>query len=289
MRLGTQATQLAQLESGELHVMQAIDAREAERLSSSEVVNIVPTQGVGMFQTAIFMERFPDKRVRQAFMYGTDRQAIMDVVLQGQGTLVNSSIFGPEWAQFDDLNTYAFDPEKAKALLAEAGWDSARTVQVIWESGYQAIETAAPVFQQQMAEIGVKVELMPMEEEAFEAKVLEELDFDLSWFGGGAYYLDPDVSSTYYDSANWTPNGGNATHFKSEELDQLFIDGRSTPDIAQRTEIYHRAAQILNEEVPTIFWWSENMIWGLNKKLQGVIPGPNTDIHWNIQEWWLSE
>lgn len=289
VRLGTQATQLAQLESGELHVMQAIDAREAERLSSSEVVNIVPTQGVGMFQTAIFMERFPDKRVRQAFMYGTDRQAIMDVVLQGQGTLVNSSIFGPEWAQFDDLNTYAFDPEKAKALLAEAGWDSARTVQVIWESGYQAIETAAPVFQQQMAEIGVKVELMPMEEEAFEAKVLEELDFDLSWFGGGAYYLDPDVSSTYYDSANWTPNGGNATHFKSEELDQLFIDGRSTPDIAQRTEIYHRAAQILNEEVPTIFWWSENMIWGLNKKLQGVIPGPNTDIHWNIQEWWLSE
>ena len=47
--------------------------------------------------------------------------------------------------------------------------------------------------------------------------------------------------------------------------------------------------QILNEEVPTIFWWSENMIWGLSKKLQGVIPGPNTDIHWNIQEWWLSE
>jgi peptide/nickel transport system substrate-binding protein len=105
IRLGAQATQLAQLESGELHVMQAIDAREAERLSTSDVVNIVPTQGVGMFQTAIFMERFPDKRVRQAFMYGTDRQAIMDVVLQGQGTLVHSSIFGPEWAQFDDTPT----------------------------------------------------------------------------------------------------------------------------------------------------------------------------------------
>ena len=87
IRLSAQATQLAQLESGELHVMQAIDAREAERLSTSDVVNIVPTPGVGLFQTAVFNERFPDKRVRQAFMYGVDRQAIMDVVLQGQGRL----------------------------------------------------------------------------------------------------------------------------------------------------------------------------------------------------------
>jgi len=289
IRLGSQATQLAQLESGELHVMQAIDAREGERLATSEVANIVPTQGVGMFQTAVNNERFPDKRVRQAFMYGTDRAAIMDVVLRGQGTLVHCSIFGPEWAIFDDLNTYEYNPDTAMQLLTEAGWDSSQTVELIWESGYQAVETAAPVFQQMMSEIGVNVELVPLEEEAFEAKVLEDIDFDLAWFGGGAYYLDPDVSSTYYHSANWRPVGGNTTRFANEELDGLFESGRATPDIAQRTEIYHRAAQILNDEVPTIFWWSENMIWGLNKKLQGVIPGPNTDIHWNIQDWWLSE
>lgn len=289
IRLGAQATQLAQLESGELHTMQAIDAREGARLSTSDVVDIVPTPGVGMFQTAIFNERFPDKRVRQAFMYGTDRQAIMDVVLQGQGTLVHSAIFGPEWAQFDDLNTYAFDPDMARQLLEEAEWDSSREIELIWPQGYQAVETAAPVFQQMMADIGVTVNLVPTEDEAFGIRVVEEPDFDMAWFGGGAYYLDPDVSAVYYLTANWSPNGGNTTHFSSEELDQLYMDGRSTPDIAQRTEIYHRAALILNDEVPTIFWWSENMIWGLSKKLQGVIPGPNTDIHWNIQDWWLSE
>ena len=65
-----------------------------------------------------------------------------------------------------------------------------------------------------MSEIGVNVELLPLEEEAFEAQVLDEIDFDLAWFGGGAYYLDPDVSSTYYLTRdNWTPNGGNTTHF----------------------------------------------------------------------------
>jgi ABC-type transport system substrate-binding protein len=289
VRLAAPATQLAALESGELHVMQALSAADAERLASSEVVNIVPTPGVGIFQTAVFNERIPDKRVRQAFMYGVDRQALMDVVLKGEGRLVNQSIIGPEWAEYDDLNQYAYDPERAKELLAEVGWDASQTLDLIWEQGVQAIELCAPVFQQQMAEIGVQVTLTPLDEAAFEQRVLEEIDFDLAWFGGGAYGLDPDVSSTYYACTNWTPNGGNTTHYCNEALDELFIAGRGTPDTEERREIYHEAARILNDDVPTIFWWSENMIWGINKRVQGVVPGPNTDIHWNIQEWSLAE
>ena len=289
VRMAAPATQLAALESGELHVMQALSASDAERLADSTVVEIVPTPGVGIFQTAIMNERITDKRVRQAFMYGTDRASIMDVVLRGEGRLVHQTIIGPEWAQYDDLNTYAYDPDQARALLEEAGWDSSQPLVLIWESGFQAIELAAPVFQQQMAEIGVDVTLTPLDEAAFEKRVLEDMDFDLAWFGGGAYGLDPDVSSSYYACANWTPNGGNTTHYCNEELDSLFEQGRATSDVEARTEIYHQAARILNEDVPTIFWWSENMIWGINASVQGVVPGANTDIHWNIHEWSLAE
>jgi ABC-type transport system substrate-binding protein len=285
VRLAAPATQLAALESGELDVMQALSAGDAERLATSDVVTVVPTPGVGIFQTAVLNERIPDKRVRQAFMHGVDRQALMDVVLQGQGRLVNQTIIGPEWAEYDDLNPYEFNPDRARELLAEAGWDGSQTLDLIWEQGVQAIELCAPVFQQQMQEIGVQVTLTPLDEAAFEQRVLEEMDFDLAWFGGGAYGLDPDVSSTYYACANWTPNGGNTTHYCNEELDELFVAGRGTPDIEERREIYHEAARILNEDVPTIFWWSENMIWGINRRVQGVVPGPNTDIHWNIHEW----
>jgi peptide/nickel transport system substrate-binding protein len=283
------AAQLASLESGELDVMQAITAADAERLADSDVIEIVPTPGVGIFQTAIFNERFPDKRVRQAFMYGVDRRALMDVVMRGQARIVNQSVIGPEWAQYDDLNEYPYDPEQARALLEEAGWDSSRQVELLWEQGFQAIELAAPVFQQQMAEIGVNVTLTPLDESAFEARVIDEMDFDLAWFGGGAYGLDPDVSSVYYASTNWTPTGGNTTHYANEELDRLFEEGRATSVIEERAEIYHEVARILNEDVPTIFWWSDNMIWGINRRVQGVIPGPNTDIHWNIHEWSIAE
>lgn len=287
--LAAPATQLASLESGQLHVMQAVSAADAERLANSDTVEIVPTPGVGIFQTAIMNERFPDKRVRQAFMYGVDRQALMDVVLQGQGTIVNGPIIGPEWALFDDLNTYDYDPDMARQLLEEAGWDESTQVELIWPQGYQAIELSAPVFQQQMSEIGMNITLSPMDEAAFEKRVLEDIDFDLAWFGGGAYGLDPDVSSSYYACANWTPNGGNTTHYCNEELDELYAQGRATSDVEERTEIYHQAARILNEDVPTIFWWSENMIWGISAKVEGIEPGANTDIHWNIHEWSLAE
>jgi peptide/nickel transport system substrate-binding protein len=287
LRLAEPATQLAQLESGELHLISRMAAREADRLSTSDVLDIVATPGVGVFQTAVNTERVTDKRVRQAMMYGTDRKALLDVVLLGQGELVYSTVIGPDWAKYDDLNTYDFDPDKAKALLAEAGWDSEQTLQLTWSRGFQTVELAAPVFQQQMAEIGIKIQLFPQETAAYVKAVVEEPDFDMAWFGGGSYRLDPDVSSSYYLCANFTPNGGNTTHYCNEDLDALFIEGRGTTDIAQRTEIYHQVAQILNEDVPTLFWWSDNQIFGVSKRLKGLKPGPNQYIWWNIQEWTL--
>ena len=160
-------------------------------------------------------------------------QALLDVVELGQGELVHSTIIGPEWATYDDLNPYPYDPERAKSLLAEAGWDTSQTVELTWSKGFQAIELAAPVFQQQLAEVGVNVELAPLETAAYLKKVVEEPDFDLAWFGGGSYRLDPDVSSAYYLCANWTPDGANTTHYCNEDLDALFIEGRATPDTAR--------------------------------------------------------
>jgi ABC-type transport system substrate-binding protein len=211
------------------------------------------------------------------------------VVLLGQGELVDSTVIGPEWAVPDNLNSYEFDPDRARELLAEAEWDSERTLQLTWSRGFQNVELAAPVFQQQMADIGLQIELFPLESAAYLQAVVTEPDFDLAWFGGGSYRLDPDVSSAYYHSANFTPNGGNTTHYANPELDELFVEGRGTTDIPTRTEIYQRVASILNEDVPTLFWWSDNQIFGVNKRLQGVKPGPNQYIWWNIHEWSLAE
>jgi peptide/nickel transport system substrate-binding protein len=287
LRLAEPATQLAQLESGEIHMASRLPAREADRLSSSDVVEILYNPGNGIFQTAVHTPRVPDKRVRQAMMYGTDRQALLDAVLLGQGELVYSSVIGPDWAVPTGLNTYDYNPETAKALLAEAGWDSETTLQLTWSRGFVNVELAAPVFQQQMAEIGIKIELFPQESAAYLDSVITNPNFDLAWFGGGSYRLDPDVTSNYYLCANFTPGGGNTTHYCNEDLDALLIEGRGLADPALRAPIYQEVAAILNEDLPTLFWWSDNQIFGKNVQLQGVLPGPNQYIWWNIQDWEL--
>ncbi len=288
LRLAEPATQLAQLESGEVHMVSRLAAREADRLSSNESITIISTPGNGLFQTAVHTPRVPDKRVRQAMMYGTDRKALLEVVLLGQGELVFSSVFGPDWAIPTGLNEYEYDPEKAKALLAEAGWDSETTLQLTWSRGFINVELAAPVFQQQMAEIGLKIELFPQESAAYLDAVITNPNFDLAWFGGGSYRLDPDVSGNYYLCQNFTPGGGNTTHYCNEELDALLIEGRGLADPALRAPIYQEVAAILNEDVPTLFWWSDNQIFGASTRLQGVKAGSNQYIWWNIQEWELA-
>lgn len=288
LRLAEPATALAQLEAGELHVMTKVTPADAERLQDNQLLNIVSAPGVGVFQIAIMNERFPDKRFRQAMYYAVDRVALIDVVLRGEGRLVNSTVIGPEWATYDDLNDYAYDPDRARELLAEMGWDSSQKVELTWSKGFQDIELAAPVFQSQLRDVGIEIELAPFDTPAYIKKVVEEPDFDLAWFSGGVYAMDPDVSAAYYECNNWTPRGANTTHYCNEELDQLFIEGRGTPDVDTRREIYHQVALTLNEDVPTIFWWSENIIWGINKAVQGIEAGPNASIWWNIHEWSLS-
>ncbi len=218
LRLAEPATQLAQLESGELHLVSRMAAKEADRLSTSETIDIVNTPGVGVFQTAIFNERVPDKRVRQAMMYGTDRKALLDAVLLGQGELVYSTVIGPDWAVYDDLNTYEFDPEKARSLLEEAGWDGSQTLELTWSKGYQPVELAAPVFQQQMADIGITIELAPLESAAYVDKVVIEsgLRSGLVWW-------------------RFVPAGPG-------RLGQLLHDGQLDPEWWQHNALFQRRA-----------------------------------------------
>ena len=287
VRLAEPPTQLAQFERGELDVMYKVTAKDAERLKSNASVNIIPLQGLGVFQIAWNNERFPDKRVRQAFMYAIDRESLIKVVLRGEGRLVHSTIIGPEWANYGDMNQYKYDPAKARALLKEADWDSNRTVNITWSKGFADIELAAPIVQQQLKEVGFNLELAPLDSPAYIKKVVSEPDFDLAWFSGGVYALDPDISSAYYECANWTPRGANTTHYCNKDLDTLFAQGRATTDTNKRKDVYARAAAILNEDVPTTFWWSENIIYGVNKRIKGIKAGTNDYLWWNIQEWSL--
>jgi peptide/nickel transport system substrate-binding protein len=94
------------------------------------------------------------------------------------------------------------------------------------------------------------------------------------------------LTASYYHSANLTPAGGNGTHYVNEEIDQLLDSAVATSDLDERAAIYAQIAQIINEDVPTIFLWSPNSIYGLSQRLQNFEPPSySASLLWNAEAW----
>ena len=287
MTIATPDVAVAQLQLGEMDLM-AMPVDEADRLKSDANISIVSVRSPSISQIAINNERpfFQDKRVRQAMMYAIDRAGIVGSIMFGEATVVNSPVIGPDWVGSPEVNEYAFDPEMAKSLLAEAGWDAEQQVDMIYVGGGKEQDAYGPVIQQQLRDVGMQVNLLQVEGAELNRRYIQETDYDLFLFGGGLYRAEPSLTAQYYHSRNLTPGGGNGTHYVNEEVDQLLDDAVATSDLDARAAIYAQIAQIINEDVPTIFLWSPNSIYGMSKRLQGFEPPSYaSSLLWNAEAW----
>jgi peptide/nickel transport system substrate-binding protein len=287
MTIATPDVAVAQLERGELDLM-AMPVDEADRLKDAPNITILSVRSPSISQIGINNEReyFKDKRVRQAMMYAIDRQGIVESIMFGEAEVVNTTVIGPEWAGTPEVNPYPYDPEQAKTLLAEAGWDPNQEVEMIYVAGAKEQDAYGPVIQQQLTEAGMKTNLVLVEGAELRRRYIEETDFDLFLFGGGQYRAEPSLTANYYHSRNLTPAGGNGTHYVNPELDELLDAAVAVTDKEQRKEIYDQIAKIVNEDVPTVFLWSPNSIYGVSKRLQGFEPPSYVaSLLWNAEAW----
>lgn len=203
---------------------------------------------------------FSDKRCRQALMYALDRQRIIDDLWNGAAEVAHSSI--PPSSQYykADLKQYEFDPEKAKALLDEAGWtvgaDGIREKDGVKfaftctvKAGDQARKAIAELAQQLFKDISVDMQLAeaPVAEilEAMRSGTMEMSIFNWTYNSG---VLEPDPTDTLTSSG-----GNNFPHFKNAEMDELCAQGLQQVDPAARKPIYDRIQEIFVEEVPVLY------------------------------------
>jgi peptide/nickel transport system substrate-binding protein len=210
----------------------------------------------------------------------------------GNAIVRNSPIFGPEWMGVPEgLNEYAFDPEKAKSLVAESGWDTNRTVQMMYSpAGNTTFANMVPIIQQQLGEIGIKIELLQADAAEINRKLITDHDYEIYIGGGGVYGADPNVSSRYYLSNGFTPNGANSVWYANPKVDELYKKGREAKTQEERKPIYTELAKLLNEELPSIFLWSPNTNFAYSNRLQGFLPPSYVDNRlWNAEEWSVAE
>jgi peptide/nickel transport system substrate-binding protein len=284
---------LGQLETGEIDVM-TLPVAEMERAQGLEGVTVVTVPSPSMDFLAVNLEReyLQNPKVRQAMMHAIDREGIVASVLQGEGTVVNSSIFGPEWMGTPEgLNPYPFDVDMAKQLLTDSGFDTSQSLSIMHVPGDSPEkDSAVAIMQQQLNDVGFKIEILQVDTAELIRRYVDETDFDLFYNAGGVFRADPSISGTYFHTANFTPGGGNGSHYSNPRVDELFDQGKAQTDPEERKATYTELAKILNEEVPWIFLWSPNSIYGSLTRLQGFEPPSYTDNKlWNAEAWSVTE
>lgn len=282
---------LAEIERGELDIMTLpIDEAEGARSLSNITVQSVQSPSMTHLVVNNLQPYLADKRIRQAMMYAMDRQGIVEAILQGEGEVVNSPIFGPEWMGIPEgLNTYDYSTDKAKEVLADLGWDSDQKITALVVG--IANEPTSPIVQDQFKAVGINFELLEVEiTELIRRISADPPEFDVFFNGGDTYRADPNISALFYDSANLAPAGTNFSRYSNPTLDDLYVQGRGTTDLEERKRIYTEAAQILNEDVPNIFQWSPNSLFAVNNRVQNFMgPGYVDNKLWNAAEWWVTE
>lgn len=280
---------LAQMERGELDLM-IVPTSEMDRMKKVASLSVVsvPSPSIDFLAVNMARDYLQDKRVRQAMQYAIDRNAIVKAIYQGEAQVVNQTIIGPDWMGMPDLNMYPYSPDKAKQLLKDANWDGSHSLQILYTPGTKERDAYMPIIQQQFKEVGIGMDIVSAEAVEITRR-RNGGDFDLVQVGGGIFRQDPNVSGKYMETVNWVPVGGNYGHYTNTRLDELFPQGRSTPDLNQRKKIYTEAATIMNDELPWIYLWSPNSIFAFNKRLVGFKP-PSYATHdmWNADEWTVS-
>jgi peptide/nickel transport system substrate-binding protein len=277
-----------QIESGDLDMAIGLDHRSRETLAGVDGIELVEAPSVGMVGLFIRTENpaLADPRVRQALYHGIDRQGIIDSIINGAGKL----LWNPPGLNFEELEHYAFDPEKARSLLEEAGWDSGTKLKLVYWRGMANAGAFLPVIQQQLADIGVNVELTPLEIDDWDNMVTspdrrQEWDIDLEF--GGLFGLGPDQSSRNYGVCEGPLR---QSGYQNCELAQLFVAGRATTDQAERDRIYMEVAKIINQAADVVYLWQPILTSPVSSKLSGVEIYP-FDRHsfMRINEWSLAD
>jgi len=244
----------------------------------SEYVSTLESEGLIVYQqpsnTAYLIhmrsDRAPaeDNNVRQALKLATDTEAILQGAFQGLGFAGSGTPFGPVYGDFYlDEPAPARDVEKAKELLATAGYADGLTIDIDCQDR-SPVPAICTIWKEQLAEAGVTVNinLVPTDVYYGADNMWLEDDFGVTDWGSRPY-PQPYLDLAYICDAQW-----NESHWCDEELDQLAAQAAKELDPAKRVEQYHQIQRIFKERGPIILVFFLNNLWGASPALKGLEP-----------------
>lgn len=219
-----------------------------------------------------------DVRVRQAIACAIDRRLMIRTLLRGHARRAVSLLPANHWAWTGDVVQYNYDPAQAERLLDAAGHprgpDGVRFHLAMKTSTQEDARLLAAVLQQQLAQVGIALDLRSYEFATFYADVTRGAFqmYSLRWIGGNE---QPDIFSYVFSTKNFSPKGANRGHYSNPRLDALLDDAEMSSDEAKRRADYVEAQQILAQDLPAFNLWYLDTVVVHNRRLTNVIPTPS--------------
>ncbi|RVP98817.1 ABC transporter substrate-binding protein [Sinorhizobium meliloti] len=228
---------------------------------------------------------FADKRVRQAANYAVNKQTLVDDVLQGTATVAAGPIPPAfNWVE-GSVEPYAHDPEKAKALLAEAGVENPQVTFYVTEGGSGMLDpiTMGAAIQADLQAVGFKVKIETYEWNTFLGRVNPGLEgkadmAEMAWMTN-----DPDTVPYLTLRTDAIPDKGgfNSGYYSNPQLDELLEKARRSTDQAERGKLYGEVQSIVHDDAPWLFVanWKQNAVTTAAVKGFKLQPSFLLDLH----------
>ena len=276
----------AGLQSGEIDItqptMSVIPEEDYDSVEALSNVNVVYGEPVTTQSVFIQTKNVPDVRVRQAMLYAIDRKMVLEQLLKGKGEVADGFLSSASPFYDDSIVPVEQDVEKAKELLAEAGWDGSQTLRFYVNSGDSAFVNAANVFVAQWAAVGIKVEVQTVDFATL-MSVAGTNDYDILAVQYTYAPVDP------YPDVAWLLGGEDSwTGYGDDSVNEALAKTQTTSDMDEIKGLYSVVDQKVQEDVPMFSAYIVSAQAAVNKRLSNATPSVYGFFN-NVEQWEITK
>ena len=269
------ATQVAEMKTGGVDLIRNLSADLIQELKShlQTYVSSAPILRVHYVEFDMRVPPFDKKLVRQAANQAVDKQTIIQKLMGGLGQIVATTV-QPKAFGFDpDVKPYPYDPKKAKELLAQAGYPNG--VDITLHSAFVEFRPVFEAITQMLTEVGIRTNAKMWDPGPAWNKVLQgEGKATNGYYGSWGNYSVFDADAVLHPLYHTEPGSWIGKWYtRVEGLDRLIDEARSTVDQAKRKRTYSQIQQMIREEAPAIFLWTQYDTLAISRKVEYAARG----------------
>lgn len=283
-----EAARFNQLVSGEVDFIVSINPQFVPLVQANPDLQLIqgPSFHTWWVHLNTHEEHLKDKRVRQALNHAINRESLIENVLQGTAELSHSWSYPDTWSYEPNVTKYSYDPQKAKDLLAQAGYPNGFELEYLVPesgSGMVAPKEIATAMQADLKEIGVNLNITTMEWISYLAATSNGLDdingkqfgmAQMSWMNP----VDDPGLWVEFETVAMPPGGANIGYYENAEYADLLGQARTTVEQGARAKLYKVAQQIFADDAPWIFMFSSNFVTAARENVHGIVLNPNQNV-----------